>query len=64
MFWFLEDLGEMLDIYVHTVFNTKVRLYRSTTVMGLIKARLKGIRMAQGEVVVSMDSHGEVQPGW
>ena len=37
---------------------------RSTEQLGLIKARLWGIREARGPVVLCMDSHMEVQERW
>ena len=63
LFYLSDDLGEMLDIYINTVFD-KVKLFRSDHVLGLIQGRLKGIRMAEGEVMICMDSYMEVQPGW
>lgn len=58
-------MKELLQNYVNAVFRgTSVRIYRSTEQLGLIRARLTGIRMAKARVVVSMDSHMEVQPRW
>ncbi|KAI0241334.1 putative N-acetylgalactosaminyltransferase 9 [Lamellibrachia satsuma] len=59
------EMKELLQNYVNAVFRgTSVRIYRSTEQLGLIRARLTGIRMAKARVVVSMDSHMEVQPRW
>ncbi len=60
----LDDLGQMLDLYLRGVFGDVVRIYRSPEQLGLIKARAKGISLARGEVIVSLDSHVEVQEGW
>jgi polypeptide N-acetylgalactosaminyltransferase len=64
-FVFAEDHEMILQNYINTVFrSTKIRLLFSHTALGLIKARLSGVRLAKGEVIVSMDSHMEVQERW
>ncbi len=52
-------------MYVRTVFRAGlVRLVRSAESLGLIRARMMGVRRAAGDVVVFMDSHMEVQHHW
>ena len=60
-----DDMGRTLENYVRYVFPADVvRVWRSNVTLGLIRARLLGIRMARGEVVFCTDSHVEVQSGW
>ncbi len=61
---FSDDLNEVLGNYIEAIFPNKVRLLRSKTHLGLIRGRLMGTKLAKGQVVVSMDSHMEVQEGW
>lgn len=42
----------------------KVRIIRSPTRIGLIKARMMGCVNSQGPALVFMDAHIEVTPGW
>lgn len=42
----------------------KVRILRSPTREGLIKARIMGTMIAQGPVLTFLDSHVECSPGW
>ncbi len=61
----LEDLKQVLENYIYSVFDRHVvRLYRSKEPLGLIRARSLGIKIATGDVIVCMDSHVEVQPHW
>ncbi|KAK2160567.1 hypothetical protein LSH36_130g02013 [Paralvinella palmiformis] len=50
--------------YCSAVFGEKVKIIRSNSSLGLIKARLLGSRIAIGDVIVSMDAHMEVQDTW
>ncbi len=59
-----EELKEVLGNYVKAVFPNKVHMVRNKENQGLIRARLLGTRLATGDVIVCMDSHMEVQPGW
>lgn len=60
-----EDHEMILQNYVNTVFySVNIRLLHSKTQLGLIRARLAGALLAKGEVIVSMDSHMEVQERW
>ncbi len=62
---FADNLKEVLSTYIQTVFDPKVvKLHRSRTPLGLIKARSLGVRMATGDIIVCMDSHVEVQDHW
>ena len=63
-FYFPEELKETLDIYIEETFGPIVKILRSSDPLGLIRARLWGIRSANGQVVIVMDSHIEVQPNW
>ena len=42
----------------------KVSLHRSNKRLGVVQARQMGAEMAKGEVLVFMDSHVEVTPGY
>ena len=58
------DHGNRLEDYMNTNFPALVKLHRSKTQLGLIKARQMGAMLATADVIVSMDSHVEVQRGW
>ena len=61
----LDDFKQILDNYIKAVFDPGViHLHRSRTSLGLIKARNLGVRLASGNIIVSMDSHMEVQDYW
>ena len=59
-----DEFVQLLEMHVRTYFGKLVRLVRSNVDLGLIRARLNGIRAALGRVVVVMDSHVEPQVGW
>ena len=42
----------------------KVKLIRNTERQGLIRSRSSGVKLAQGQTVLFLDSHCEVEPGW
>ena len=42
----------------------KVKLVRSTTRLGLIRARMLGANNIGGDVLIVLDSHCEVNQGW
>lgn len=52
-----------LEDYISTL-PVKTHLLRSTSRIGLIKARLKGARFASGEVLTFLDAHCECTVGW
>ena len=62
--YFEDDMGQILEIYSESQFENKVKIYRNDKNLGLVKSRLKGIRLSVGEVFFVMDSHSEVQEGW
>ena len=64
IYYFEDDMGQILEIYSESQFGKKVKIYRNDKNLGLIKSRLKGIRLSLGEVFFIMDSHSEVQDGW
>lgn len=61
---FSEAHGPLLENYVKSVFNDKVRILYSMEQLGLIRGRLFGIEAATGEVVVVFDSHMEMRERW
>lgn len=48
----------------HVLHLPKVTLYRLQARRGLMKARMEGVWHAKGEIIVCLDSHVEVTPGW
>lgn len=42
----------------------KVNLVRNTQREGLMRSRSRGVEISQGEIVLFLDSHCEVEPGW
>ncbi|EZG63626.1 glycosyltransferase-like family 2 protein [Gregarina niphandrodes] len=51
-------------LYTYIQYLPKVKLMRLPERRGIVKARLAGARAAQGQVLVVLDSHIEVNPGW
>lgn len=58
-----EYLGDPLRRYTEAL-SGKIRILRSRRREGLIRARLRGAREAQGGVLVFLDGHTEVNVGW
>lgn len=58
--------SELILKQIHDILPTlpKVRLIRSESRLGLMKARIYGVNNAKAEVLVIMDSHVEVAIGW
>ena len=54
------ELGEQLELYLKSNFDSRVKLLRLKQRKGLIVARMEGAKMATGEVLVFLDSHMEV----
>ena len=60
-----DEFKDVLENYLAGVFRgVRILLLRSERSLGLIRARILGIQRAQGNVVVCMDSHMEVQKLW
>lgn len=59
---FVERLGKPLDDHVANM--AKVKVLRNTKREGLVRARLRGARIATGDVLTFLDSHCEATPGW
>lgn len=57
-----EDLKENLEEYCKKL--KKVKLIRTHKRMSIAGARVLGMKNAKGPVLVSLDSHSEVPPGW
>ena len=59
------DFDHLLDPLDEDVAKIpKAKLVRLTERVGLIQAKVEGVRRASGEVLVFMDSHCEVNDGW
>ncbi|XP_067931373.1 polypeptide N-acetylgalactosaminyltransferase 13-like [Watersipora subatra] len=58
-----DHLHERLDNYVATL-PVSTKVLRTPTRGGLIRARLKGAKVAQGEVLTFLDAHCECTDGW
>jgi len=59
------DFDHLLDPLDEDVAKIpKTKLVRLTERVGLIQAKVEGVRRASGEVLVFMDSHCEVNDGW
>ena len=58
-----EDLGEKLENYVKLL-PDKVRILRTKKREGLIRARMIGMSVIRGEVVMFQDAHTEANVGW
>ncbi|CAG2222975.1 GALNT [Mytilus edulis] len=58
----MPHLGEPLEKYLEDY--PKVKIVRATSREGLVRARLRGYRVATGTVLVFLDSHIECAEGW
>ncbi|KAK4877857.1 hypothetical protein RN001_010363 [Aquatica leii] len=60
-----DELKELLQYYLETRLSKyKVQLLRLNHRMGLIRARLQGARIANGDVLIFLDAHCEATIGW
>ena len=55
-------MGSRLDEYLQSL--PKVHLLRSLRREGIVAARMRGAKLAQGDVLVFLDSHCEANNGW
>uniref|UniRef100_A0A6P7HJ37 Polypeptide N-acetylgalactosaminyltransferase n=1 Tax=Diabrotica virgifera virgifera TaxID=50390 RepID=A0A6P7HJ37_DIAVI len=60
----IENLHEDIDQYIKQNNLKTVKLFKTDRREGLIRARLVGARKAQGQVLIFLDSHIEVNNGW
>jgi polypeptide N-acetylgalactosaminyltransferase len=59
------NLGIKLEKYISSqIFDNKIKLHRNKKREGLIRGRMFGAKLAQGEVLVFLDSHMEVTTTW
>ncbi|XP_037050346.1 polypeptide N-acetylgalactosaminyltransferase 5-like [Bradysia coprophila] len=59
----LEHLGDQLDEYAKTL-PVPVKVVRMEERFGIVRARLRGAKVATGEVITFFDSHIECGDGW
>jgi polypeptide N-acetylgalactosaminyltransferase len=57
-------LYEELENYVASNFRGIVKVFHNTERLGLIVTRLKGAKLATGDVIIFLDSHMEVTTNW
>lgn len=60
----MPELYEPLEKYVEDNFKGKVKIFHNLSRLGLIATRMKGAKLASGEVIVFLDSHMEVITNW
>ena len=58
-----EHLKEKLEKYILR-FKGKVKLYRTTERVGLVRARVIGAEKATGKVIIVLDAHCECVTNW
>lgn len=60
-------LGKSLEYYMNSLSSARgveIKIIRSQTRIGLIKARLLGVEVARGKVLTFIDAHCEATKGW
>nr|XP_023017071.1 polypeptide N-acetylgalactosaminyltransferase 35A-like [Leptinotarsa decemlineata] len=60
----VDNIHDDIKNYITQHSLSKVKLFKPDSRQGLIRARLFGFRKAQGEVLIFLDSHIEVNIGW
>lgn len=60
----IQDLYKNLSTYINKQKLVNVKLFKTDRREGLIRARLFGARKSQGQVLLFLDSHVEVNVGW
>lgn len=64
-YFFVEQLKDRLDYYIETrLKDHDIKVIRLKHRLGLIRARLQGARVAQGDVLIFLDAHCEATIGW
>jgi polypeptide N-acetylgalactosaminyltransferase len=63
LYYLTEHLGERLEKYVETL-PVPVKVLRTPTRSGLIRARLLGAKHVRGQVITFLDAHCECTEGW
>ncbi|KAH9507184.1 Polypeptide N-acetylgalactosaminyltransferase 5 [Bulinus truncatus] len=58
----MDHLKDPLEAYIKPL--SKVKLFRSSKRLGLIKARNYAFEYSKGKIVIFLDSHIECYPGW
>ena len=62
--YILEDLKELLTIYIMSAFGGLVRVFREDSSINEIQNLVEVIRGVKSEIFVYMDSQLELQTGW
>lgn len=58
-------MKDLLDYYIATrLKDHNIKVIRLKQRLGLIRARLQGARIAQGDVLIFLDAHCEATVGW
>jgi len=58
------EITQILPEYIKHRLPPKVKLIRTPSQLGLIRARLTGAEVASGDILVFLDSHCEATKGW
>jgi len=60
----IEHCKKLLDDYLATHFDGKVKVLHQARREGLIRTRLTGAKAATGQVLIFLDSHVEANINW
>lgn len=58
------ELKQPLDLYCKHHFGDRITILRSQKREGLIRSRIRGAKIASGDVLIFLDSHCEATNGW